>query len=50
MTDNAEKILTTVRSRATQLTLFPLDDALLRSRLSALHPEKDAGGENVCCH
>ena len=42
MTDNAEKILTTVRSRATQLTLFPLSDSLLHSRLSALHPEKDA--------
>ncbi len=43
MTDNAEKILTTVRSRATQLTLFPLSDDLLRSRLTALHPDKDAG-------
>lgn len=42
MTDNAEKILTTVRSRATQLTLFPLSDDLLRSRLTALHPDKDA--------
>ena len=43
MTNNAEKILSTVRSRATQLTLFPLSDDLLRSRLTALHPDKNAG-------
>jgi DNA polymerase-3 subunit delta' len=43
MTDNAEKLLTTVRSRAVELSLFPLSDQELRQALEALAP--DAPGE-----
>jgi DNA polymerase-3 subunit delta' len=38
MTDNAEKLLTTVRSRAVELSLFPLSDRELRQALETLAP------------
>lgn len=39
MTDNAEKLLSTVRSRAVVLTLFPLADAELLSALKQYAPD-----------
>lgn len=41
MTDNAEKILTTVRSRAVELSLFPLSDLDLKNALLHLKPQAD---------
>lgn len=41
MTDNPEKILTTVRSRAVELSLFPLSDKDLRNALLQLKPQAD---------
>jgi DNA polymerase-3 subunit delta' len=38
MTDNAEKLLTTVRSRAVEMTLFPLSDQELSGALETLAP------------
>jgi DNA polymerase-3 subunit delta' len=38
MTDNAEKLLTTVRSRGVELTLFPLSDQELHQALETLAP------------
>jgi DNA polymerase-3 subunit delta' len=38
MTDNAEKLLTTVRSRAVELSLFPLSDRELTEALETLAP------------
>ena len=42
MTENAEKILTTVRSRSVTLELFPLSDQELHTRLTELYPNADA--------
>ena len=45
LTDNPEKILPTVRSRCTELKMLALDQTLLRTCLSARHP--DASAEDV---
>lgn len=42
MTDNPEKLLTTVRSRGVELTLFPLSDADLKDALLHLRPQTAA--------
>ena len=42
LTDNPEKILPTVRSRCTELKMQALDQALLRTYLSARHPDASA--------
>lgn len=42
LTDNPEKILTTIRSRATELALQPLSDTLLQQLLSKDHPDLDS--------
>lgn len=39
MTDNAEKLLTTVRSRAVELNLFPLTDLTMKNALMQLRPQ-----------
>lgn len=41
MTESAEKILTTVRSRAVELNLFPLSDSDLKNALLQLRPQAD---------
>ncbi len=41
MTDSADKILSTVRSRAVELTLFPLADGDLMNALIQLRPDTD---------
>lgn len=41
MTDNAEKLLSTVRSRAVELELFPLSDQALMNALKKLSPDAD---------
>lgn len=41
MTDNPEKILTTIRSRAVELSLFPLSDLDLKNALLQLRPQAD---------
>ena len=41
MTDNAEKLLPTVRSRAVELELFPLSDQALMNALKKLAPNAD---------
>lgn len=41
MTDNAEKLLTTVRSRAVELSLFPLTDLNMKNALLQLRPQAD---------
>ena len=41
MTDNAEKLLTTVRSRAVELSLFPLTDLDMKNALLQLRPNAD---------
>lgn len=42
MTDNAEKILPTVRSRAVELSLFPLSDQELHQRLMEQSPQSSS--------
>lgn len=42
LTDNAEKILPTVRSRCVELKLLPLEDGVLRRELQRKFPDKDA--------
>lgn len=41
MTDNPEKLLSTVRSRAVELQLFPLSDQVLAQALKDLAPQAD---------
>ncbi len=41
LTDSAEKLLTTVRSRAVELTLFPLTELDLKNALLRLRPQAD---------
>lgn len=41
LTDNIEKILPTIRSRAVELQLFPLSDQELRQRLTESQPDAD---------
>ena len=41
MTDNPEKLLTTVRSRAVELSLFPLSDGDMKNALLQLRPQDD---------
>jgi len=43
LTDNAEKILPTVRSRCVELKLLPLEERVLRRELERKFPAKDAG-------
>lgn len=45
LTDNPEKLLPTVRSRCTELSLLPLPEPLLRQQLAKRHPE--AGTDTV---
>ena len=45
ITDNPEKILTTVRSRSVELTLFPLSDGDMKNALLRLKPQEPA--ENI---
>ena len=42
LTDNSEKILPTVRSRCTELSLQPLDPVFLEGHLKSLFPDRDA--------
>ena len=42
LTDNAEKILPTVRSRCVELKLLPLEQSVLRRELERKFPQKDA--------
>ena len=42
LTDNAEKILPTVRSRCVELKLLPLEQSVLRRELERKFPKKDA--------
>lgn len=42
LTDNPEKILTTIRSRATELALQPLPDSTLQQVLSREYPQQDS--------
>lgn len=42
LTDNSEKILPTVRSRCTELSLQPLEPELLEKTLSAAFPQRDS--------
>lgn len=42
LTDNPEKILTTIRSRATELTLQPLSESLLTQTLTQAYPQQDS--------
>ena len=42
LTDNPEKLLPTVRSRCTELSLQPLPEALLRRKLQQAYPDADA--------
>lgn len=41
LTDNPEKLLTTIRSRAVELTLFPLKDRVLTEALKKAAPQAD---------
>ena len=41
LTDNPEKLLPTVRSRCTELSLLPLPEPALRRQLEKRHPEAD---------
>ena len=41
LTDNPEKILTTIRSRATELALQPLSEELLQQTLTKAYPQQD---------
>ena len=43
LTDNPEKLLPTVRSRCTELSLLPLPEPVLRRQLEKNHPEADPG-------
>lgn len=43
LTDNAEKLLPTVRSRCTELALTALPDIVLRGALESRYPKSDAG-------
>ena len=43
ITDNPEKLLPTVRSRCTELSLLPLPEPVLRRQLEKKHPEADPG-------
>ena len=47
LTDNPEKLLPTVRSRCTELTLTALPEGLLRSRLKEEFPDADADRLNA---
>lgn len=42
MTDHAEKLLPTVRSRAVELNLFPLSDPDMKNALTQLRPQADS--------
>lgn len=42
LTDNPEKILTTIRSRATEIALQPLPDGLLQQTLQKEYPQHDS--------
>ena len=42
LTDNPEKILTTIRSRATELSLLPLPEGLMQQVLTKAYPQQDS--------